>query len=287
MTASTAVGPGGLEMSAVHLCILAEDTAGPRGTVGEHGLAVCIEKDGRVLLFDTGQGLALRRNAKVMGLDLSRVEAIIISHGHYDHTGGLGDALALSPRARVFLHPHALEPKYKPSDRGPGCEIGIPHLADTGMKHAYTDKGGCEVYPGVWTTGEIPRLTDFEDTGGRFYRDSSCTAPDPLLDDQALFFETSRGVVVVLGCAHAGVINTLEHVRRKTGGKRIHAILGGTHLLNASESRIEKTLEALAGLAIDVFCPCHCTGAIAIQSLRLSFGDRVRECRTGSRFVFE
>jgi 7,8-dihydropterin-6-yl-methyl-4-(beta-D-ribofuranosyl)aminobenzene 5'-phosphate synthase len=273
-------------MSAVRVTILAEDTAGPRGTIGEHGLAVWIEKDGRALLFDTGQGLALTRNAEILGLDLSRVEAIVISHGHYDHTGGLNDALALSPEAPFFLHPSALDAKYRPVESGQGGEIGIPPLSETGMKRARIAKGACEVFPGVWTTGEIPRRTAFEDTGGLFYRDASCTAPDPLLDDQALFFEASKGMVVVLGCAHAGVVNTLQHIRRQSQGRRIHAILGGMHLLNASKDRIERTIAVLAGLGMDLICPCHCTGAIAIQALRLSFGDRVQECRTGSRFVF-
>jgi len=218
-------------MADVKITILAEDTAGPRGTVGEHGLAIWIETDGRVVLFDTGQGLALRQNASVLVLDLSRVEVIIVSHGHYDHGGGLSDAIAsCSSTAPVFLHPCALLPKYTPPDR----EIGIPRLAETQVSRVIAIREPQQVLPGVWTTGEIPRLTAFEDTGGRFYRDSSCTTPDPLLDDQALFLESSQGLVVILGCAHAGVINTLERVRQLSGTRKIHAILGGMHLLNAS-----------------------------------------------------
>ncbi len=274
-------------MSVIQITIIAEDTAGPRGTVGEHGLAVWIERDGQAVLFDTGQGLALRRNAEALGIDLSRTEAIVISHGHYDHTGGLNDALALAPDATVFFHPDALHPKYRPSDTGQCDEIGIPQLPKIDTRNIRAGREICEVAPGVRITGEIPRVTDYEDTGGRFYRDASCSSPDPLLDDQALFFEVSDGLVVILGCAHAGVINTLEHFRLQTGAKRIHAILGGMHLLHASTYRIERTIAAFTDFGIDFFCPCHCTGEAAIQALRLSFGDRVLECKTGQRFAFE
>jgi 7,8-dihydropterin-6-yl-methyl-4-(beta-D-ribofuranosyl)aminobenzene 5'-phosphate synthase len=273
-------------VSAFKIVILAEDTAGPRGTVGEHGLAVWIEKAGHVVLFDTGQGLALRRNASIFELDLSRVEAIVVSHGHYDHTGGLRDALAMSPNAPFFLHPDALLPKYRSSALSSDGEIGIPELRETELGRAIVTREALQVLPGIWTTGEIPRLTAFEDTGGRFYRNPSCTVADPLLDDQALFSECPRGTVVVLGCAHAGVVNSLERVRQLSGTRKIHAILGGMHLLHASESRIEKTIEALEESEVEVLCPCHCTGTIAIQALRRRFGNRVLEGRTGTRFMF-
>jgi 7,8-dihydropterin-6-yl-methyl-4-(beta-D-ribofuranosyl)aminobenzene 5'-phosphate synthase len=274
-------------MPAFKLTIVAEDTAGLRGTLGEHGLSVLVESDGRVVLFDTGQGLALRHNAEALELALWHVEAVAISHGHYDHTGGLTDVLELAPNASIFLHPDALGPKYAASDDGVAREIGVPAWPETGMKRASISKEAREVCPGVWTTGEIGRVTDFEDTGGRFYRDAACTIPDPLWDDQALFFKTSKGLVVVLGCAHAGVINTLEHIRRQSGEKTIHAVLGGMHLLHASEARIQSTLSALKGFKLNLLCPCHCTGAVAINALRNSFGDRLVECKTGSRFAFE
>jgi 7,8-dihydropterin-6-yl-methyl-4-(beta-D-ribofuranosyl)aminobenzene 5'-phosphate synthase len=144
-----------------------------------------------------------------------------------------------------------------------------------------------DIVPGVWVTGEIPRITNFEEVGGPFYLDRACTQPDPLADDQALYVESAKGIVVLLGCAHAGVVNTLEYVSRITGRKRIYAVLGGMHLLRASRRRIEATGDALERFKVRVIAPGHCTGAAAVACLWNRFPSRVKECSTGSRFVFQ
>jgi 7,8-dihydropterin-6-yl-methyl-4-(beta-D-ribofuranosyl)aminobenzene 5'-phosphate synthase len=140
--------------------------------------------------------------------------------------------------------------------------------------------------PGLFATGEIPRQTEYEDVGGRFFLDAKSQHPDPLVDDQALFFESGEGLVVLLGCAHAGVVNTLLHVERLTGGKRFHAVLGGMHLLNASSERLQKTIAALEQRDLHLLVPMHCTGWPATPALWNHFGKRCVRGGVGSRFAF-
>ena len=143
-----------------------------------------------------------------------------------------------------------------------------------------------EIADGLFVTGEIPRVTDFEDTGGPFFLDENCERPDPLIDDQALFFDSPRGTVVILGCAHAGVVNTLRYVRQLTNDKPIHAILGGLHLLWATEERVSQTVEALRALEIEHIGIAHCTGFEASGALLTALPGKCHACIAGSVVEF-
>jgi 7,8-dihydropterin-6-yl-methyl-4-(beta-D-ribofuranosyl)aminobenzene 5'-phosphate synthase len=275
----------------LEVVVLAENTVRGTGLLGEHGLAFWINADGRKLLFDTGQGKVLHENARQLGLRLGGIEAVALSHGHYDHTGGLHVVFERARRAKVYLQPAALQKKYCRQDKPPHRSIGIRSPDEQAVRHRarnviWTTQPS-EIVPGVHMTGEIPRITNFEDVGGPFYLDQTCTQPDPLTDDQALYVESADGIVVLLGCAHAGVVNTLEHVSRITGRKRIHAVLGGMHLLRAPRRRIESTGDALERFKVRVIAPGHCTGAAAVAHLWNRFPSRVAECVTGSRFAFQ
>ena len=261
----------------VRITVLVENNARGAGILGEHGLAVWIETGGHRLLFDTGQGMALEPNAERIGIDLASADAIVLSHGHYDHVGGLEWVLGQAPDAELHLHPQATEAKFSGSAGARRAHrVTIPFVEREEFavpgRRVVTTREAHEVVPGVWATGEIPRTTDFEDTGGPFFLDEAMTRPDPLLDDQALFIPSPDGLIVIFGCAHAGVVNTLRHIEELVGKDRpVRLLLGGLHLLQASARRMDETITELAAREPERMVFCHCTGSQAVCRLEREF----------------
>lgn len=271
----------------IRIIVVVENTAHGAGLLGEHGLAYWIEWEGRRVLLDTGQGTVLASNAFKLDVPLHKADAVILSHGHYDHSGGLAEVLRVN-RPYVFAHPAALEPKFARNQDGSSRAIGVPASGERALReHSgswVTTSSPTPVFGELYVTGPVPRVTDFEDTGGPFYLDAECSRPDPLVDDQAVFFDTPDGVVVLLGCAHSGVINTLQYVDKLTGGRPIHAVLGGMHLVGAAPERLARTIESLRFWNIQLLAPAHCTGMPATAALWNAFPGRCTTCHVGRRF---
>jgi 7,8-dihydropterin-6-yl-methyl-4-(beta-D-ribofuranosyl)aminobenzene 5'-phosphate synthase len=262
----------------ITITILVENTARGPGILGEHGLAWWIDTKTHRVLFDTGQGMALLNNAAALDIDLATADAIVLSHGHFDHVGGLEAALAMARQATLYLHPRATEKKFSGTKPAAGARrISTPFVETESFlrdeRQVIATREPCEVVPGVWATGEIPRANDFEDTGGPFFLDEALWQPDPLLDDQALYVRTAQGVIVILGCAHSGVVNTLRYIAQLTGGAPVRLLIGGLHLENASPQRMDETVRALRAARPSRMGLCHCTGAAAIHRLWNEFPD--------------
>ncbi len=273
-------------MSPFRITVLADDTVAARTARGEHGLCFHIETNGRHILFDAGQGLVLTDNAQALAIDLAAVDTIVLSHGHYDHTGGLPIVLstARAPVA-VYFHPDTLQPKFHKTR-----SIGIPPAALAAL-HApgaqlHPSRTPSEVAPGLFLTGEIPRPHPEESLAEVFHLDPHETTPDPLLDDQSLYFDTPQGTVVILGCAHAGVIHILEHVQSLTCNRPIHAVIGGMHLGATTPARMHWIIDHLRRIAPRILVPMHCTGSKATAALWTAFPDACRSGGAGAMYEF-
>jgi 7,8-dihydropterin-6-yl-methyl-4-(beta-D-ribofuranosyl)aminobenzene 5'-phosphate synthase len=277
-------------LNTVRMTVLVENMARGRHLLGEHGLSFYIETGRHRVLFDTGQGKALLNNAEVLGVDLQDLDAVVLSHGHYDHAGGVAVLPVRATPLRLYAHPAAFETKFSRHDDGSVHDVGLPDPARRALKTETFQLTGdgrpAEVVENILATGEIPRRTDYEDVGGAFFTDEACKHPDLLPDDQALAIRTPQGVVVLLGCAHAGVVNTLDYVAELLGEGQFHAVMGGMHLMRAPEKRLKATIAALEHYDVRLVGPCHCTGIAATATLWNYFTEKCRECSVGTVLEF-
>lgn len=273
----------------VRITILSTMLADTQG-LGEWGFAALVEADGRRLLFDTGaRPETVLANARELGVDLSDVTDVILSHHHGDHTGGL---LALR-RALMKDHPQALSRCYV------GRGIFLPRPRDDGrdtnetiaLKAPYEATGGrfvevaepTEVFPGAWLTGPVPRKHPERNWSGRGQvRTPDGLVEDTVPEDMSLVFDTERGLVVVTGCGHAGVINTLEYAREKVREAPIVAVVGGLHLFNADGKTLDWTAGKLRGMGLSHLLGAHCTGIESVHELRGRLGLDRRTCVVGA-----
>jgi 7,8-dihydropterin-6-yl-methyl-4-(beta-D-ribofuranosyl)aminobenzene 5'-phosphate synthase len=254
------------------ITILCENSVGPiSGTLGEHGFSALIEPaQGDPLLFDTGQGLTLLHNARRMNRDLAKVSSVVLSHGHYDHCGGLLPLLQEYGPKRIYGHPAIFRGRHRVKDTGECWPIGIPHSRHE-LEHAGADfdlsDGFRELAPQLYLSGEVPRATLFETGDQGLYCDCTGQVVDTTPDDQSLVLETDRGLVIIMGCCHAGMVNTLEHVAYSLGRRDIYAVVGGTHLGFCGQEQLEMTIAALKSWGVQKVAASHCTGFAASSRL--------------------
>jgi 7,8-dihydropterin-6-yl-methyl-4-(beta-D-ribofuranosyl)aminobenzene 5'-phosphate synthase len=268
---------------------LVEDRTRKPELESEHGLSLLLATGGGSWLFDTGQSGIAVENARRMGIDLGGIEGVILSHGHYDHTGGLSAVLEAAGPKKVYGHPGLFRPRYSLRKKGKDRRIGIPlgqAVLERAGAHFSLSREVREIAPGIFLSGEIP-LAPGAAPGEPFLtvRKMLKLRPDLFVDEQFLLVETGGGLVMINGCCHSGLINSLRHIRSIRPGSRIRAIVGGFHLRSASPRELERIAADLEEYGLELIVAGHCTGEAAEGVLAEKFGARFQSLRTGVELV--
>ncbi|MCF6266013.1 MAG: MBL fold metallo-hydrolase [Desulfuromusa sp.] len=259
------------------LCENSVDKVSPYGLLGEHGFSCHLQTPNGNYLFDTGGGMTIMNNAKLLGIDFRKLHGIMFSHGHFDHTGGLKQVLEKTGKIPIYAHPDLFSEHYS-KNSGKMHNIGVPwpraELEKLGADFKFST-APCQITPDLLLSGEVPHLSKVE-TGDPNLLSHSASGEqitDPLRDDLSLFINTDKGLVILLGCAHAGLLNIIDHAIQITGQKKIYMVLGGTHLKFCSEAQMTATLNRLEDLDIDKIGASHCTGLRGARMLAERFGE--------------
>jgi 7,8-dihydropterin-6-yl-methyl-4-(beta-D-ribofuranosyl)aminobenzene 5'-phosphate synthase len=254
---------------------------------GEHGLALLIDTGEGRLLFDTGaSGTVLLHNLELAGIGTETLNSLVLSHSHPDHTGGLPALLERRKGIPVHAHPELFQPRFSHKN-GEMMPKWLPMSPDTlkARVELHLSEKPQQVLPGVWTTGEIVDRPEREGRSAHhFVRSGDQWIPDPYRDDMSLVLETEKGLFVICGCCHAGLLNTLSQVKRTFGSDPV-GVAGGTHLVGAGEAEIEHTIERLRELGSPSLHLNHCTGQTALSALSRAFGTGLSHFPAGAELA--
>jgi 7,8-dihydropterin-6-yl-methyl-4-(beta-D-ribofuranosyl)aminobenzene 5'-phosphate synthase len=263
------------KINIVYLTVLSEVRA-MSGFDSEHGLSFLIEVDHKKILFDTGASNLFIKSAARLGIDLEEVDRIVLSHGHWDH----GNGLEYMEGKTLICHPGCFVKRFRKTGEGQlGLSLSEKEASD--RFNLETFRHPIKLSDHLWFLGEIPRKNDFEAQATKYILEDG--SEDFIMDDSGLAALTDKGLVVISGCAHAGICNMTEHARRVTGISKVAGVIGGFHL-RAANKQTRKTIEYLEELEVKEVFPSHCTFEPALGLFHRAFGSR--DVLTGGRFVF-
>ncbi|NJE84414.1 MBL fold metallo-hydrolase [Thermococcus sp. CX2] len=264
---------------------LVEDYSGYESPfLAQHGVSFLIEHGNKRILFDVGQSAGpILHNMRLLELEPSTIDYVFLSHCHYDHTGGLLEMLkAIGRRVPVIAHPTIFRQHFitRPCLR----DVGVPFRREEieELTQLFLTAEPIEIVEGVYSTGEVREREDFERASLDVYTiKDGRVVKDELLDDMSLAIRTPKGLVVVSGCSHAGIVSIVKHAMRLTGEKRVRAVIGGFHLIDESTERIKRTVKAFLDLGVDEVYTGHCTGLRAEAAFLEAYGENFHKLHSG------
>jgi len=272
----------------IRITALMENIAGREDLAAEHRLSLLVEYGGHRVLFDCGQSGMFLENARRMEISLENLDAVVLSHSHYDHAKGYRELAQAGLAAPVLYTGEGFfEPKYSRQEGGcsdRSCGFDRAFLKTYRIDHRET-QSAAEIFPGMWLVTGFPRKTEFETIPEKFLRktETGCLQDD-FRDEVCLALEADDGVVMIVGCSHPGIVNMVKEVRVRLG-RRVLAVYGGTHLSEASGERLHRTLDALAEAGVETLGFCHCSGTDVEALVEADPGFRGCHLGSGDRII--